>query len=265
MNNENSQVEYLKQNQYPIEARRASFQRPIFKKHFHDSYSIGLVEAGASRFSWQHGNALLQPGDVVLLNPGEMHVCNPKAEGNWTYRMFYLDVSWVESNLNPVEFNTHLVRQSAYYLRLCHIYDSLKNSASRLETDDWLIDTLSNLFQHYGNNQHKQTLAPPSRSLQMVHDYLVEHYAEVISLVDLSRLSGLSQYHLLRSFRECYGFPPHTYQNLQRIQHAKILLNDGQAISSIAASLGFTDQSHFNRVFKAVVGIPPGEYQLACR
>jgi AraC-like DNA-binding protein len=265
MNNENGRVEYLKPFPYPIEARRASFQRPTFKKHFHDSYSIGLVEAGASRFSWLHGSALLQPGDVVLLNPGEMHVCNPRPNCNWTYRMFYLAADWVEANLGPFEFTTSLVRLPGCAAGLCHLYDMLKQAGSCLESDECLIETLSHLFQQYGNRSDGHSAAPPPSSLQRVHDYLNEHYAESTSLLDLAGLAGLSQYHLLRSFREYYGLPPHSYQNLQRIEHAKTLLNGELPLVSIAASLGFSDQSHFNRVFKAVVGIPPGEYQLVVR
>jgi AraC-like DNA-binding protein len=51
------------------------------------------------------------------------------------------------------------------------------------------------------------------------------------------------------------------YVQSQRIERAKHLLrHDDANISTIAAALGFFDQSHFSRVFRKVTGISPGRY-----
>ncbi len=106
----------------------------------------------------------------------------------------------------------------------------------------------------------------PSPSLCRVRTYLMDHLCENIPLQQLSAVAGLSTYHLLRSFRQVYGVPPHTYQNLQRIQRARCLINRGEEpLSRLALSLGFSDQSHFTRVFKGTLGISPGRYQQICR
>ena len=47
------------------------------------------------------------------------------------------------------------------------------------------------------------------------------------SLNDLAKESGLSRYHLIRSFKKSYGLSPHAYQLDERIKHAKTLLKSG--------------------------------------
>jgi AraC family transcriptional regulator len=73
---------------------------------------------------------------------------------------------------------------------------------------------------------------------------------------------GLSRSHFEKAFKVSVGTPPHRWLVRQRVQRATEMLehtNDG--IGSIAASCGFTDQSHFTRVFGAVVGSSPAAWR----
>lgn len=90
--------------------------------------------------------------------------------------------------------------------------------------------------------------------------FLEEHYEDRVMLRDLARLTGLSPYHLNRSFCKKVGMPPHAYQVQVRISHAKLLLRMGRAISETALSTGFVDQSHFSHQFKKFVGMTPGQF-----
>jgi AraC-like DNA-binding protein len=54
--------------------------------------------------------------------------------------------------------------------------------------------------------------------------------------------------------------PPHLYQTQLRLRHAKRLMLDGEPPAFAAASVGFADQSHLIRKFKAAYGITPGQY-----
>jgi AraC-like DNA-binding protein len=58
------------------------------------------------------------------------------------------------------------------------------------------------------------------------------------------------------------GMPPHRWLLLQRVLHAKSLLRDPlRPLADIAAACGFTDQSHFTRVFTSIVGASPGAWR----
>ena len=80
-------------------------------------------------------------------------------------------------------------------------------------------------------------------------------------LAELAALSGMSSYQLIRAFRNSTGMTPHAWQLNQRINLARQRMRAGEAIASVAHELGFADQAHFQRVFKAQTGVTPGHYR----
>lgn len=81
------------------------------------------------------------------------------------------------------------------------------------------------------------------------------------SLQQLAQAAGLSRYQLIRVFRAATGMTPHAYRLNASINRARDSLQAGTALAQLAHELGFADQSHFQRVFKAHAGITPGRYR----
>ena len=85
--------------------------------------------------------------------------------------------------------------------------------------------------------------------------------------VPLSRLAaecGLSVRHFARAFHRSTGMPPHRWLLKLRVERAKeILRTRALSLIDVAAFCGFADQSHFTRVFTAIVGISPGAWRRA--
>lgn len=93
-----------------------------------------------------------------------------------------------------------------------------------------------------------------------IRRYIGEHHAEKHSLKALGERFGISPFALLRLFRALTGLSPHEYQTLHRIDAARQLLRDQDAIAGVAAEVGFYDQTHLTRQFQQVLGITPGQY-----
>jgi AraC-like DNA-binding protein len=82
------------------------------------------------------------------------------------------------------------------------------------------------------------------------------------SLQQIAAEFDLSASHFARAFRISTGLPPHQWLLRQRIETAKQLMNERDLpLSEIAISAGFANQSHFTRVFSAVVGVSPGTWR----
>jgi AraC-like DNA-binding protein len=96
--------------------------------------------------------------------------------------------------------------------------------------------------------------------IRIIRDYLRDHYAENVSLSQLTSLTNLSPFYLLRVFHSRAGFPPHEYQTQVRIAHARRLIREGKPLSQTAVETGFFDQSHLSRNFKRIVGVTPRQY-----
>jgi len=82
-----------------------------------------------------------------------------------------------------------------------------------------------------------------------------------LTLSDFAEQSGLSRYHLVRSFKQKYGLSPHAYQLDTRIRQARKMLQQGDSLVEVAGRLGFADQSHFQRHFKKRLAVTPKQYQ----
>ena len=79
----------------------------------------------------------------------------------------------------------------------------------------------------------------------------------------LARLSGVSQAHFARSFKQAFGVPPHRYLLTRRIERAKALLRDTDLpITEIAFATGWNSLGTFGRIFRDITGENPGELRL---
>ncbi len=66
-----------------------------------------------------------------------------------------------------------------------------------------------------------------------------------------------------QNFKHTTGLPPHTYLLQMRVELAKDAIEKGSSLADAAFQSGFADQSHMTRCFKAVYGLPPGQYKNA--
>ena len=79
----------------------------------------------------------------------------------------------------------------------------------------------------------------------------------------LARVSGVSEAHFARSFKEAFGVPPHRYLLTRRLERAKALLRDTDlSITEIAFQTGWNSLGTFGRTFRDVTGESPGELRV---
>ncbi|MCB9764606.1 MAG: helix-turn-helix transcriptional regulator [Alphaproteobacteria bacterium] len=74
----------------------------------------------------------------------------------------------------------------------------------------------------------------------------------------LARVSGVSEAHFARTFKEAFGVPPHRYLLTRRIERATALLRDTDLpVTEIAFATGWRSLGTFGRTFRAVTGENP--------
>jgi transcriptional regulator GlxA family with amidase domain len=80
----------------------------------------------------------------------------------------------------------------------------------------------------------------------------------------LARVSGVSEAHFARSFKEAFGVPPHRYLLTRRLERAFALLRDTDlSITEIAFQTGWNSLGTFGRTFRDVTGESPRELRAA--
>ena len=82
----------------------------------------------------------------------------------------------------------------------------------------------------------------------------------------LARVSGVSEAHFARSFKDAFGVPPHRYLLTRRIERATALLRDTEMpITEIAFQTGWGSLGTFGRTFRDVTGESPGAIRERAR
>jgi AraC family transcriptional regulator len=107
----------------------------------------------------------------------------------------------------------------------------------------------------------------PQGRLRAVVEYIEEHLDAGLTLEQMAAVARLSAYHFARQFKAATGLPPYQYVIARRVERARQLLQAGTDLSlaEVAADTGFSDQSHFSRHFKRIVGVTPGQFGTPAR
>jgi len=92
--------------------------------------------------------------------------------------------------------------------------------------------------------------------------YIREHQSEDMSLGQVAKEVNTSTFYFCKMFKKVTGINFTDYVSRVRVENAKnLLLNPNLRVSEIAYEVGFQSLTHFNRVFKKILGQSPTDYR----
>lgn len=98
------------------------------------------------------------------------------------------------------------------------------------------------------------------RSIDRVADLIDAELSGTLTLGRLASAASLSPYHFARAFKASTGMAPHQFVTMRRVERAKVLLTTtGNSVTRVAYMVGFSNISHFRRVFRTHTGLMPGD------
>ena len=233
------------------------------------SYLFFIVLSGSGTLTYFNETYSLKTGDCVFIDCSHPYSHTTSEENLWSLRWchFYGPTlpsvygKYAERGGRPAftpqdtEPFTSLL-EDLYdlasgndYIRDMKINEKLNSLLTCLMSESWHPE-------HAGSSVYKRS------SVSSVKEYLDLHYAEKITLDQLSREFYINKFYLTRVFKEQYGMPVNTYLRNLRITHAKQLLRfTDQSIEEIGIQCGMPQLHYFSRVFKEVEGISPSTYR----
>ena len=138
----------------------------------------------------------------------------------------------------------------------------LANRILRIKKGNPQIDIISIWGFFLQNYKIKTGDAMNYKNIKKALLFIDNNFNRPIPLDEISIESGMSKYHFARTFKAVTGNTFKTYHNKKRIEVAKKLLkNDEMSITDVCYSLGFTDASYFNRVFRKHEETTPSLYR----
>jgi AraC-like DNA-binding protein len=253
-----------------VEVLHVSYRDHRFERHAHEQFATSVIDRGGGSFRYRGERHVAPAGSLVALDPEEEHTGEVLSEEGWSYRILYPSAEVLGRaaaevggrSCGGLGFPEPVIHDPPLAAAMDRLHRSLEDPAApALERESLFLSAYGRLFSRHAVRrvEPRETGREPL-AVERARECLEGCYARNVSLEDLSEVSGLSRYHLIRVFRKAVGLPPHAYLTRVRLERAKELLAAGTPVGEVAVRVGFADQSHLTRRFKGAFGITPGRF-----
>lgn len=266
---------------YPFRLEVNASEDFYYPLHWHNAVELIYNLDGFCKVTVNGLEAVLNEKEILLVPSGEIHDIHAFGTGKRFFIQF--DLSLLDgfggiNTIKPVLTQTEKISANEsrnlhkalekLILEIIEEYEAKKIGyalALNARIFDILVLLSRNLiirknFENVHNTKKVFGLVKINSSFK----YIEDNYQNDITLKDVSKAVGFSEYHFSRLFKEISEKNFHSYLNEFRIKKAeKLLVNNDMSIAQIAHEVGFNSFATFNRIFKKVKGCPPTLYRKA--
>ena len=247
----------------------------------HGSFEISYVLKGCGQCIVGEETVKLEPGELVLINPYEVH--SFVSHGNeplvlLTAQVHRLFLRRYVERIPKLRFRGSSIgelpedqyRELVYLLTKSAVIYFTESESQQFDTLacgillmgrlvsylDWTLEEMS------GN---AETELQNSRAQRLV-DYIDENFRQKIKLSHLAEMEDISTTHLSHFFRKTFGMTFQTYLSTQRMEKALVLLRDPSVpLSEIYMRCGFSDHRYLEAACQRIFGCTAAEYRQWCQ
>ena len=261
-----------------IDYKHTSGEIPQVDFHLHDGCEIYFLITGDVRYFIEKKVYPLHYGDLIVTNAHEVHkpsflsnrpyerivinfdpeVVRPFSAPDFNLLKCFMDRPKGEQNkltLNPKQLDEIL----RLFARMEHAGRSRSKGSGILKLTAF-IELLVFINRLYLNIEPGEEHSNIPEKLMPIFHYIDSHLDGDLTLEALEGMFYIDKYYLSRLFKRSTGMNVHQYILMKRISEAKRLLSEGRSVTDACQASGFRDYSHFIRMFKKSVGVPPGKY-----
>jgi AraC-like DNA-binding protein len=247
-----------------VELFRARLRGRPFSRHRHDVYAIGVTEEGVQAFDYRGTVERSLPGQVFVLHPDELHDGRAEGPGVFGYRQIYVNPGRVAAALQalttgpaPLPFAPP-VADDPVLARA--VRTAFARPLEPLALDALVLQLTAGLLRCSGaglTGSLRRHVDLPA--IERGRD-LLQSRLTIVKSSEVEAATGLDRYQFARQFRAVYATSPYRYSVMRRLEMARRWLRDGRPLAETALEVGFADQAHLTRTFKAAFGMTPGRY-----
>lgn len=255
---------------------------PAVNAHWHDEAELTLIIKGSCTYHIHLDTYEACAGDILFIPPEELHSISitPGTEMVSCTYVFHMDFLGTNSTdictlryLTPIRRHSLILpciigKDHPAHARLMQLFDqadAVYNETPpgyELLLKALLLTSIAALLPYRDKeNARPQLEDEHTAKLKLVLEYIGEHYADELSIPQLSRLCFFSEYHFMRFFKKYTGVSCLDYiKNLRLEKAASRLAQGGQSVLEVSMSCGFANLSYFYREFKKKYGMTPKKF-----
>jgi len=275
--------EFFNDPALPFAVHRQTAQRPK-ELHTHDFSELVLILGGEAVHFTEKDEHAISRGDVFVIQGKLAHGYRDSRSLSLINLMFDSKrLNFPESDLRSIPGYHVLFTLEPQYRQRHRFASRLRLNEAQLEQAAVLaghlelearerkagyIFTAMALFMQLTSflaRCYDGEQTPESRALLRIGaaiGYLEDHYADPVSVEQLTKIAGMSESSLLRAFKQATSRAPTQYLLDLRLRRARHLLRyTSLNITEIAFQTGFDDSNYFARQFRKGVGTSPREYR----
>ena len=232
----------------------------VIPPHQHTNAFFCFLLEGCCTTSWDRRTWTGRPLTLTLY-PADLAHAN-----HWHNGGRVLNVEFAHPWLERLRGRTAVLERPADYTggplvwlaqRLFEEYQR-QDDVSPLAVEGLALELLAECSRSRAEASH---IHPP-RWLDRVRELLRDRFSENLSLGEIAAAVGISADHLARSSRQCHGCTVGEYVRRLRVEFACRRLAAAEVpLVEIALDAGFTDQSHFTKTFKQLMGVTPAVFR----
>lgn len=244
------------------------------KLHYHDFYKIIIFYSGNVTYMIEGKSYVLEAGDVVFVNRGEIHKPTVDFTRPYERSIFYISASFLEEcrreDYNPFLCFEQAAEKKAYVLRCRNFFQTAagevlaglrqeENGYGKKERELLLFQLFLLELNRIctGEDGKSRPESIYNKKIEELLVYLKEHLFEEILIDELAEHFYISKYHMMRQFKKETGYTIHRYITEKRIAAAKEKLLAGMPAAKVSEECGFSDYSTFLRAFQSCVQMSP--------
>lgn len=244
--------------------------------HYHDFYELYYLLSGHCRIFINHTLYYVEPGDMILLEPGKIHRTTYHSSTASDRIAIYFGQEYMEeiSRMCGGEAAGRLFKcpktrvSGSRKVYVESLLERLEQEAagqdeySPMLAKGYLYELLIGLTRIQDSGADQDKLEVGETSVEEAAQYIYEHFREPVSLSEVADRVHMSPTYFSRKFKAVTGFGYKEYLTNIRIREAAgLLLTTTQSITDIAMECGFGDSNYFGDAFKKSKGMSPREYR----
>lgn len=250
-----------------IVASKKSVNNNKNQLHFHNFFELYYLKSG-ERYHYIDDNLLeVSPGEIILFPPQTMHRSLGKENDEFDRTVIYFKPYVIISDeLRKKLYNTRAVftpnkETSGEFLQTINHLLKIQNSDEEFK-EEHMKSIINLLLLDILNMEVKPDRVVKKNRTSQIINYINNNFYHDISLSDLSKELKISSYYLCREFKKETNSTIVDYIKNKRIMNAqKLFIETNKNVTEVASLTGFSNLTHFNRVFKEIVGMTPSKYR----